>query len=181
VKSLVGVLPGTADSGTVTPGIDRLIRLLDDDSTDTSEDAKFTLMSIGPEVVEPLAAAVGSLGPVAQLCAIEVFDHFDDAAAVPALIGLLGGPDQTVRTWSMESVAALGAQEALPALRAAHRRLHAAGLRGGRRAAAGPVGDRGVDRPWRGVSTTHDRAQPLISRPSSGCPAPCRRAGSRGT
>ncbi|MFE9747386.1 HEAT repeat domain-containing protein [Saccharothrix saharensis] len=111
----------------MTTEIDRLIRLLDDDSTDVCEDAKFTLMSIGPEVVEPLAAAVGSLHPVAQLCAIEVFDHFDAAAAVPALIGLLGSPDRTVRIWSMESVAALGAHEALPALRAAHRRLRAAG------------------------------------------------------
>ncbi|TQM79744.1 HEAT repeat protein [Saccharothrix saharensis] len=111
----------------MTSGIDRLIRRLNDDSTEVCEDAKCALMSMGPEVIAPLAAAVGSLDPVAQLCAIEVFDHFDDAAAVPALIGLLGSPDHTVRTWSMESVAALGAHEALPALRAAHRGLRAAG------------------------------------------------------
>lgn len=117
-----------ADSATVTDEIARLIRLLDDDSTDVYEGARFSLMAIGPEVVAPLAAAVGSMeSPVGQLCAIQVFDHFGDAAAVPALIGLLGSDDETVRIWSMWSVAGLGDREALPALWAAHRRLRAAG------------------------------------------------------
>ncbi|MCE6996568.1 HEAT repeat domain-containing protein [Saccharothrix sp. S26] len=111
----------------MTAEIDRLIRLLDDDSTDVSEDAKFTLMSIGPQVVEPLAAAVGSLHPVAQLCAIEVFDHLGDPAAGPALLDLLRSEDPTVRAWSTWSVGELGVQEAVPSLLAARERLRAEG------------------------------------------------------
>ncbi len=123
----MGSGPTTADSATVPNGVTRLIQLLGSDSIEVCEEAKSTLVSIGVEVVEPLAASVGSLDPVAQLCAIEVFDHFGDAAAGPALVDLPGSDDEVVRTWSTWSVGEFGLAEAVPVLLAAHERLRAEG------------------------------------------------------
>jgi HEAT repeat protein len=96
--------------------IARLIGLLDDDSTEVAEDAKAALISIGVEVVAPLAAAVGSPERYGQLSAIEVFEHFRDATADPALINLLGSDCATVREWSAWAIAELGVRAAAPAL-----------------------------------------------------------------
>jgi hypothetical protein len=63
--------------------IERLIGLLDDDSTEIAEDAKAELISLGPGVVGPLAAAVPCLERFGQLSAVEVFEHFGDAEAGP--------------------------------------------------------------------------------------------------
>jgi hypothetical protein len=105
----------------------RLIGLLDDDSTEVAEEAKAGLMSLGPEVVQPLAAAVESLQSYGQLSAIEVFEHFGDDAAGPVLIRLLDIGSETVRDWSAWAVAKLGVREAVPALRAAYGRQRARG------------------------------------------------------
>jgi HEAT repeat protein len=127
-----------ADSRVVTERIDRLIGLLDDDSTEVAEEAKAGLISLGIEVVQPLAAAVGSLGRYGQLSAIEVFEHFAVAAAGPVLIDLLGSEHETVREWSAWAIAGLGVREAVPAMRAAYRRQRASG-------------DGPDDRRWRSV------------------------------
>ncbi len=103
--------------------IARLIGLLDDDSTEVAEDAKAELISMGGEVVEPLAAAVLSLERFGQLSAIEVFEHFGDPGAGPVLIDLLSSEHDTVREWSAWTIAQLGVREAVPALQAAYQRL----------------------------------------------------------
>ncbi|MER5263499.1 HEAT repeat domain-containing protein [Actinosynnema sp. NPDC002837] len=118
---------GEADSSTVTDEITRLIGLLNDDSIEVVRNAEAELISMGGEVVRPLADAVGSLDAYGQLCAIEVFDHFGDPAAGPALIGLLGSEDEAVRRWSTWSVGELRLREAVPALSAARERLRAEG------------------------------------------------------
>jgi hypothetical protein len=109
--------------------IARLIGLLDDDCTTVAEDAKAALISMGPEVVGPLAAAVPSLQPFGQLSAIEAFRHLGDIAAGPVLIDLLSSGHGTVREWSASAIEQLGVRGAVPALRAAYRRLRAAGGR----------------------------------------------------
>jgi len=118
---------GAADFAVVAGEIARLIGLLDDDSTEIAEDAKAELISIGGEVVQPLAAAVGSLDRYGQLSAIEVFEHLGDATAGPALIGLLGSEHETVREWSAWAIAELGVREAVPLLQAAYRRQRVSG------------------------------------------------------
>jgi hypothetical protein len=107
--------------------IARLIGLLDDDSTEIAEDTKAELISIGGEVVQPLVAAIGSLDRYGQLSAIEVFEHFGDAAAGPALIDLLGSEHETVREWSAWAIGELGIREAALMLLAAYRRQRASG------------------------------------------------------
>lgn len=107
--------------------IARLIGLLDDDSTEVAEDAKAELISIGGEVVQPLAAAVELLDRFGQLSAIEVFERLGDAAAGPALIDLLGSGHETVREWSASAIAELGVREAVPTLWAAYRRQRLSG------------------------------------------------------
>lgn len=118
---------GAADFAVVADEIARLIGLLDDDSTEIAEGAKAELISIGGEVVQPLAAAVGSLGRFGQLSAIEVFEGLGDAAAGPALIDLLGSEYETVREWSAWAIAELGVRRAVPALQAAYRRQRLGG------------------------------------------------------
>src|SRR5215204_6338015 len=82
--------------------------LLDDDSTEVAEDATAELISVGVEVVEPLAAAVPSLERFGQLSAIEVFEHFGDPGAGPVLVDLLSSEHDTVREWSAWAIAQLG-------------------------------------------------------------------------
>jgi hypothetical protein len=106
--SLVRTGRRAADFAVVAGEIARLIELLDDDSTEVAEDAKAELISMGVEVVQPLAAAVTSLERYGQLSAIEVFEHFGDAATGPVLTGLLGSEHETVREWSAWAVAQLG-------------------------------------------------------------------------
>jgi hypothetical protein len=103
--------------------IARLIGLLDDDSTVVADDAKAALISIGAEVVRPLAAAVPSLERFGQLSAIEAFEHLGDLAAGPVLIDLLNSEHDTVREWSASAIEQLGVHDAVPALQAAYRRL----------------------------------------------------------
>ncbi|WP_433790872.1 HEAT repeat domain-containing protein [Actinoplanes sp. CA-252034] len=100
----------------------QLIALLDGETTDIAENAKVELISVGGQVVEPLAAAIGMLEPYGQLSAIEIFEHFGDRAAGPALIGLLASDNSTVREWSARALGDLGVHEAVPALQAAYRR-----------------------------------------------------------
>ncbi|WP_433688010.1 HEAT repeat domain-containing protein [Micromonospora carbonacea] len=107
--------------------IARLIGLLDDNSTETAVNAKAELISIGTGVVQPLSAAMESLGRYGQLSAIEVFEHLGDPAAGPALIGLLGSEHETVREWSAWAVAELDVRDAVPMLRAAYRRQRLSG------------------------------------------------------
>ncbi|MFC8845832.1 MULTISPECIES: HEAT repeat domain-containing protein [unclassified Micromonospora] len=107
--------------------IARLIGLLDDNSTETAENAKAELISIGNDVVQPLSAAMDSLGRYGQLSAIEVFEHLGDPAVGPALIGLLGSEHETVREWAAWAVAELDVRDAVPLLRAAYRRHRLSG------------------------------------------------------
>jgi HEAT repeat protein len=86
-------------------------------------------MSMGVEVVEPLAAAVPSLGRYGQLSALEVFEDLGDAGAGPVLTDLLGSEHETVRDWSAWAIAQLGVREAAPALQAAYRRIRIRGVR----------------------------------------------------
>lgn len=118
---------GAAEFAAVEGEIARLIGLLDDDSTEIAEHAKAELISIGGEVVQPLAAVVGSLARYGQLSAIEFFEHLGDAAAGPALIDLLGSEHETVREWSAWAIAELGVREAVPRLRDAYRRQRVSG------------------------------------------------------
>ncbi|WP_245602088.1 HEAT repeat domain-containing protein [Hamadaea tsunoensis] len=118
---------GAADFAVVADEIARLIRLLDDDSTEIAEDAKAELISIGGEAIQPLAAAVGSLDRYGQLSAIEVFEHLGDATAGPALTGLLRSEHRTVREWSAWAIAELGVREAVPMLWEAYRRQRVSG------------------------------------------------------
>jgi hypothetical protein len=52
--------------------IARLVGLLDDGSTGIADDAKAELVSSGPEVVQQLSSAVGTLGSYRQLSVVEV-------------------------------------------------------------------------------------------------------------
>jgi hypothetical protein len=87
------------------------------------------LISIGVEVVEPLAAAVPLLKRFGQLSAIEAFEHLGDAAAGPVLIDLLSSEHSTVREWSALAIAQLDVRDAAPALQAAYQRLRVSGGR----------------------------------------------------
>jgi hypothetical protein len=107
----------------VSGEIERLIGLLDDDSTEVAEDAKAELISVGVDVIEPLAAAVPWLERFGQLSAIEVFEHLGDPGAGPVLIDLLSSEHDTVREWSAWAIAQLDVREAVPALQAAYQRL----------------------------------------------------------
>lgn len=118
---------GVADFPVVAEEIARLIGLLDDDSTDVAEEAKAELISMGPVVIGPLMAAVASLERNGLLSAIEVFEHYGDAAAGPVLIELLSSEHDMVREWSALALAQLGIREAVPALRAAYQRQRASG------------------------------------------------------
>jgi len=121
-----GDFDGT-DSSAVVGEIERLIGMLDDDSTEVAEDAKATLMSIGEGVVGPLAAAVFSLQRYGQLSAVEIFEHLGGAVAGRTLTELLGSGHETVREWSAYALAALDVRDAVPALQAAYRRQRASG------------------------------------------------------
>ena len=107
--------------------IERLIGMLDDDSTNVAEEAKAELMSMGADVVGPLAAAVFSLQRYGQLSAIEILEHLGGSAAGQSLTDLLGSDHETVREWSAYAVATLGVRDAVPALQAAYRRQRASG------------------------------------------------------
>ncbi|MFC4065054.1 HEAT repeat domain-containing protein [Actinoplanes subglobosus] len=111
----------------MTEDLGRLIALLDGETTDIAEGAKYDLIDAGSHVIEPLAAAVGSLEPFGQLSAIEIFEHFGDPTAGPALIGLLDSDACTVREWSADALGRLGVREAVPALRDAYRRQRLTG------------------------------------------------------
>ncbi|MEU4540326.1 HEAT repeat domain-containing protein [Streptosporangium sp. NPDC023825] len=111
----------------MTEDIARLVELLDDDSDDIAEGAMQELMAIGPGVAGPLAAAVPRMRRYGQLCAIEIFEHLGDAGSAPVLIGLLDSEHETVREWSADALARMGIEAAVPALRAAYRRLRATG------------------------------------------------------
>jgi hypothetical protein len=54
----------------VIPEIERLIRDLDSPSDDTAEEAQASLIKLGRDVVEPLAAAVLAMNRLGKLCAI---------------------------------------------------------------------------------------------------------------
>src|SRR5688572_8704662 len=101
--------------------------MLDDDSTEVAEEAKAVLMSMGADVVGPLAAAVFSLRRYGQLSAIEIFEQLGGTASGQTLIELLGSGHKTVREWSAYAIATLGVRDAVPALKAAYRRQRASG------------------------------------------------------
>lgn len=157
--------------------IARLIGLLNDASTRAADNAQAALISIGAEVVPPLAAGVPSLGRYGQLSAIEVFEHFGDIAAGPVLIDLLSSEHDTVREWSASTIEQLGISDAVQALQAAYQRLRvrdgeldggeAAAIRsaltrlGARKEVMPPltasllVSERGLDRAWPVDRLTH--------------------------
>ncbi|MEU7890533.1 HEAT repeat domain-containing protein [Microbispora bryophytorum] len=111
----------------MTEDILRLIGLLDHDSTDSAEDAKAELISIGVGVIQPLIAEVPSLRRYGQLSAIEIFEQLGDTRATPVLIDLLDSEHETVREWSAFALAQLGVHTAAPALQEAYRRLRTQG------------------------------------------------------
>jgi hypothetical protein len=100
--------------------IDDLLEQLDADRGEVAEDAQHALITLGPQVVEPLMAKVPQLGRFGQLCAIEVFIALGDVRPVDVLIELLTSEDFTVRSWAAEALGDLGAERAVPALRDAY-------------------------------------------------------------
>ncbi|MFG2820126.1 hypothetical protein ACGFX4_11930 [Kitasatospora sp. NPDC048365] len=101
----------------------RLVAELDSDSTETAEDAQHALIARGPTVLGAVIAATPRMAPFGQLCAIEVFNAFDDARPADVLIGLLESDSDTVRSWSAEALATLGIVRAVPAVRRAYERF----------------------------------------------------------
>ncbi|MER7846245.1 HEAT repeat domain-containing protein [Kitasatospora sp. NPDC096077] len=90
---------------------------LDADSTEVAQDAQYSLIAMGPAVLDELIAATPGLGAFGQLCAVEVFTALKDPRPADVLIGLLGSGNATVRQWAAEALADLGIRRAVPALR----------------------------------------------------------------
>ncbi|MEU4548833.1 HEAT repeat domain-containing protein [Nonomuraea dietziae] len=112
----------------MTEDLAQLIELLDDDSISIADDARDELMTIGIGVMQPLMTAVPRMQPYGQLSAIEIFEHLGDVNAAPVLIDLLDSETSTVREWSANALEQLGIRSAVPALRAAYRRLRTGGV-----------------------------------------------------
>jgi hypothetical protein len=93
---------------------------LDADSTAVAEDAKHTLIAMGPDVLDELITAVPGLGPFGQLSAIEVFTALGDPRPGDVLIDLLDSESPIVRQWAAEALADLEIQRAVPGLRRAY-------------------------------------------------------------
>ncbi|GAA4839684.1 hypothetical protein [Kitasatospora terrestris] len=104
-----------------------LVAELDSDSTETAEDAQHALIARGPAVLDAVIAATPHLAPFGQLCAIEVFNAFDDPRPADVLIALLGSESDVVRSWSAEALASLGVIRAAPAVRSAFDRFRQSG------------------------------------------------------
>ncbi|MEV6212227.1 HEAT repeat domain-containing protein [Kitasatospora sp. NPDC051914] len=71
-------------------------------------------------MLDAVIAETPHLGSFGQLCAIEVFNAFDDPRPADVLIALLESDNAVVREWSAEALARLPVQRAVPALLAAH-------------------------------------------------------------
>ncbi len=102
------------------PEIERLIRDLDSPSDDTAEEAQASLIKLGRDVVEPLAAAVPAMNRLGKLCAIEVFRELKDTRAGPVLIALLASEFDTVRDWAAAALGELGIDDAIQPLMEAY-------------------------------------------------------------
>ncbi|MFJ9770736.1 HEAT repeat domain-containing protein [Kitasatospora sp. NPDC101157] len=107
--------------------IDRRVGELDSDSTEVAEDAQYSLIAMGPAVLDEVIAATPRLGPFGQLCAIEVFTALKDPRPAEVLIGLLDGASGTVRQWAAEALAELGIRRAVPALQRAYQAFRQSG------------------------------------------------------
>ncbi|GAA2111089.1 hypothetical protein GCM10009759_52900 [Kitasatospora saccharophila] len=94
-----------------------LVADLDAESTATAEEAQYGLIHLGPQVLDAVIAATPTLNPFGQLCAIEVFNAFDDRRPGEVLIGLLESGNAVVRQWSAEALGRLRVEAAVPALR----------------------------------------------------------------
>jgi hypothetical protein len=100
--------------------IERLIRDLDSPSDDTAEEAQASLIKLGRDVVEPLAAAVLAMNRLGKLCAIEVFGELKDPRAGRVLIALLASEFDTVRDWAAGALGELGIDDAIQPLMEAY-------------------------------------------------------------
>lgn len=103
----------------MTSPIERLIQQLDD-STGPSYDARAELIGIGSAAIPAVINGLPSLGGFGQLTAIEVFQEVGDPRCGPALIGLLGSDNPTVREWAAIALASLEIDSAVDPLRRAY-------------------------------------------------------------
>ncbi|WP_344461835.1 hypothetical protein [Kitasatospora kazusensis] len=89
---------------------------LDADSSEVAEDAQYSLIAMGPAVLDEVIAATPHLGVFGQLCAIDVFTALKDPRPGDVLIDLLDSENATVRQWAAGALADLEIRRAVPAL-----------------------------------------------------------------
>jgi hypothetical protein len=99
--------------------IARLIHDLDESYGGVADEAEYSLIKLGPEVVGPLIAAIPSLGH-GKVFAINVLEAVGDRRAGPVLIDLLGDKDDVVRHYAARTLATLGIKNAVSALQHAY-------------------------------------------------------------
>jgi hypothetical protein len=112
----------TLDGGTgAARGTDRIQSLIEDlarsDRT-IREDARRSLVSIGPPAVEPLAAALAHEREQVRWEAAKALQQIDDPAIAPAMIAALEDDDSGVQWIAAESLAFLGRDGVVPLLKA---------------------------------------------------------------
>ncbi|MFG2998475.1 HEAT repeat domain-containing protein [Streptomyces sp. NPDC048340] len=103
----------------MTTHIERLVQQLDGESGE-SYDARAELIHIGSAATPAILDTLPSLGGFGQLTAIEVFEEVADPRCGPALIGLLGSDNPTVREWAAIALATLEIDSAVDPLRRAY-------------------------------------------------------------
>ncbi|MFG2971869.1 HEAT repeat domain-containing protein [Streptomyces sp. NPDC048331] len=103
----------------MTTHIEKLVQQLDGESGE-SYDARAELIDIGSAATPAILDALPSLGGFGQLTAIEVFEEVADPRCGPALIGLLGSDNPTVREWAAIALASLEIDSAVDPLRRAY-------------------------------------------------------------
>jgi hypothetical protein len=99
--------------------IGRLIHDLDDSYGGVADEAEYSLIKLGPDVVGPLIATIPSLGH-GKVFAINVLEAVGDRRAGPSLIDLLDDENDLVRQYSARTLATLRIEAAVPALKHAY-------------------------------------------------------------
>jgi hypothetical protein len=99
--------------------IQGLIHELDESFGGVADEAEYSLIKLGPEVVGRLVAAMPSLGH-GKVFAINVLEALGDRRAGPILIDLLDDENDLVRQYSARTLATLRFTSAVPALQHAY-------------------------------------------------------------
>lgn len=107
--------------------IAQLVRSLDADSSEVAEEAQYSLIDLGPQVLDQLIEAAPHLTPFGQLCAVEVFSALGDPRPEDALVAMLSSDGPVVRQWAAEALGEIGIQHAVPALRQAYENFRRSG------------------------------------------------------